>query len=245
MTPIPTPGEPGQVEQQSTNAPGSGQGDFDFAHAYNELRPEYTRTTQELSQARESLSEYESWMQALADPSTQAEALAALGFEVDTGSGAGADDEFVDPLEQELEQLRAQVSELQGARELEAGYAEEQQYLEQRDDFVGEAIGLIESQLAGQTPGFQFSEREEEILGNLAIAMENEQGVPDVQGAFDALYGNEGLLETNRQRWIDSKQSAYAAPLGQPIPEDRKPTNARERVAFIDERARALDLLRN
>lgn len=125
MTPIPTPGQPGQVEPQSTPAPDPGTSqDFDFAHAYNELRPEYTRTTQELGKARESLSEYESWMQALADPSTQAEALAALGFEVDTGSGAAPDDEFVDPLEQELEQLRAQVSELQGARELEAGQAE-------------------------------------------------------------------------------------------------------------------------
>lgn len=83
------------------------------------------------------------------------------------------------------------------------------------------------------------------MLGNLAIAMENEQGVPDVQGAFDALYGNDGVLETNRGRWIDSKQSAFAAPLGSPIPQDRKPSNSRERVAFIDERARALDLLRD
>ena len=74
---------------------------------------------------------------------------------------------------------------------------------------------------------FKFSQREEEALGNLAISMETDKGVPDVQAAYELIYGGEGVLETNRTRWIDSKRGAFSAPLGSTIPADQKPQNAR------------------
>lgn len=221
-------------------APDNGQADdggrqaFNFEQGYNQLRPEYTRTTQELSAAQERLSDYDAFMEALSDPDLRDDALASLGIELETG--AAPEDEFADPLEQEVHYLRSVVDELRQGRELEAATQEEQATLDMRDNFIGESISFIE-----QASEMKFDEHDEEVLGNLAIAMSGEDGVPDVQGAFNALYGEKGLLERQRQQWIDSKTGAYTAPLGQSIPADKRPTNRAERIDFVDRRLQALD----
>jgi hypothetical protein len=223
-TPAPDDGQAG----------GEGRQSFDFEQGYNQLRPEYTRTTQQLSEAQQRLSDYEAFMEAVSDPETQAEALASLGFEMDTG--AAPEDEFEDPLEQEVQYLRAAVDELRQGRELEAATQEEQAVLDARDDYIGQTLDYIES-----ARNMQFTPHDEEVLGNLAIAMSDDEGVPDVQGAFNALYGEEGLLERQRQQWIDSKMGAYTAPLGTTIPADKRPTSRAERIDFVDRRLQALD----
>lgn len=213
----------------------NGQGDeanggFNFEESYNQLRPEYTRTTQKLSAAEQRLSEYESFMEAISDPDTQAEALASLGFEMETGAATAAD-EFADPLQDEVNYLRSVVEDLQQGRELEAATREEQAVLELRDDFIGQALGYIEEQTK-----MKFDAKDEEVLGNLAIAMTGEDGVPDVQGAYNVLYGEEGLLERQRAQWIDSKVGAYSAPWGTTIPTDKRPGNRNERIEYVDQR---------
>jgi hypothetical protein len=235
-------GEP--APQQGTSGQeqaGQQGGQFDFERGYNELRPEFTRTTQELSSTRSRLSEYEQLFAALhdSDPEVQRSAMEALGLATDTGSPGSAPagtDEFVDPLEQEVQQLRSVVDELRSARELEAAEAEEAALTEMRDEYIGEAIGLIESQV-----NIKFTEREEEVLGNLAIAMVDEKGMPNVQGAYNILYGEDGVLETNRARWIASKTGAAMPPMGTTIPADQKPTTKAQRIAYVDERMRAID----
>lgn len=229
-----TPGQAGQGGTPEANA-------FDFERGYNELRPEYTRATQELGTFRERLSEYEQLFEALhdSDPEVQAQAMAALGLELDTGSPESATpgaDEWVDPLEEELQTVKAQLDELRSARELEASERETEHLADLRDDYIGEAISYIEDSLK-----VKFTEREDEALGNLAIAMADEDGVPDVQSAYSLLYGDEGVLETNRKRWIDSKTGAAIPPLGTSIPADQRPKTARERVNYMDERMRALE----
>lgn len=219
-----------------------GQGDeanngFNFEESYNQLRPEYTRATQKLSVVEQRLSEYESFMEAISDPETQREALASLGFEMETGAEPAAD-EFTDPLEAEVERLRSVVDELQQGRELEAATREERANLELRDDFIGSALSYIEEQTHTK-----FDAKDEEVLGNLAIAMTGDDGVPDVQGAYNVLYGEEGLLERQRAQWIDSKVGAYSAPWGTTIPADKRPTNRSERIEFVDQRLMAQDRL--
>lgn len=226
-TPAPDAGTSGPEPNAQTG------GGFDFERGYNELRPEYTRTTQRLS-------EYEQLFEALhdSDPEVQKAAMDALGLELDTGSQGSArktDDEFVDPLEEEVKALRSVVDELHSARELEAAKARESELAELRDEFIGEAISFIE-----QNTNVKFNEREEEALGNLAIAMEKD-GTPDVQGAYNLLYGEAGVLETNRQRWIASKTGAPMPPIGTSIPADQRPTTKAERISYVDERMRALD----
>lgn len=220
-------------------APEPGQGPdegktFDFEQGYNQLRPEYTRTTQQLSEAQQRLSDYDAFLQALSDPETQAEALASIGFEMETG--APQDEEFTDPLEAEVQNLRSVVEELRQGRELEAASREEEDLLDVRDNYIGEYLTYIEGESQ-----MKFNDRDEEVLGNLAIAMADENGVPDVQGAFDTLYGDEGLLERQRSQWIDSKLGAYTAPMGTSIPADKRPTTRAERVDFVDRRLQALD----
>lgn len=230
-TPAP---DQGQVGQQTPAAPDQGQAQpsVNWEAQYNELRPEYTRATQRLS-------EYEQLFEALQDPEHQAEILSQLGLELDTGPGdEGIEDpdEWVDPLEQKYNELEQELEGLKSERELEAQQAQEEELLEMRDAYIDDALEYIADSL-----DLRFSEKEEEVLGNLAIAMA-EDGVPDVQGAYNALYGEgESVLEVNRQRWIDSKTGAIQAPRGAAVSADKRPTNRRERIAYIDERMRALE----
>lgn len=218
---------------------------FDFERGYNEIRPEFTRVTQENSQLRDSLSEYEGLFAALRDPDpeVQAQAVAALGFELDNGSQEETHqhDEFVDPLEEAVKSLTERFDRYESTASAEAATREQQRVHDMRDEYIGEAITFIEQQRSeGAEKPFRFSEVEEEVLGNLAIAMTGEDGVPDVQGAYNRLYGTDAFLETNRARWIDTK-TAVAPPAGTSVPADRKPQTRAERIAYIDERVAALD----
>lgn len=233
-----TPGAAGQGGNEGAPADG-GQGP-DFERSYNELRPQYTRATQELGTTRERLSEYEQLFESLhdPDPEVQRAAMDALGLEpADTGStGSGREEEFVDPLEKEVQELRTWREQEEQRRELEERSREDERLAALRDDYIGDAISLIEKEAQ-----VKFNKREEEALGNLAIAMPDDQGVPDVTAAYDLLYGSEGVLETNRQRWIETKTGAAQAPLGRSIPVDQRPKSAGDRIAYIDKRMQALD----
>jgi hypothetical protein len=231
------PAPAGQAPESNEAPEGTSQ-EFDYRQSYESLRPEYTRATQELSQATERLSEFEGLFEALHDPDRQAEALALLGFEpAETGTpNEDLTEEWSDPLEKEIQELRETVSELTSQRELEAEKAEQEQLIEMRDSYIGDAIGIIEEQT-----GRKFSEEQERVLGNLAIANETEDGVPDVQTAFNLLYGESGIVEQERSAWIDTKTGAPLAPGGRPSPALEKPKTASERAAYVDERMRALE----
>lgn len=227
-------------------APGEGAGQgFDYQQGYNQLRPEFTRATQDLAESRERLSDYEQLFQALHDDdeSIRLQAMEALGLDAPAGpQGTGTDDdEFVDPLEKTVTELRSEVEELRSAREQEAQEREQAQLIELRDEFIGEAVSFIEEEQRKSNAAFKFTQAEETTLGNLAIAMVDKDGMPDVQGAYNLLYGDEGFLETNRQRWVDTKSGAAQAPGGRTVPTAQRPTNAKERIAFVDERMRALE----
>lgn len=239
---MPDQNTPGFAGQGGEAAPATGgdKGGVDYERAYGELRPEYTRTTQELAQYRDRLSEFEGLFEALhdSDPEVQAAAMEALGLEpADAGSqGPTGTEEWVDPLEKEVEDLRRWRAEVEAAREQEASERSNQELEALRDDYIGEAVSLIEESLSTNGKPFKFSEREEEVLGNLSIAMPDQDGLPDVRAAYSALYGDQGLLEVNRERWIDTKEGAPQAPLGTTIPADRKPRTRADRVAWADER---------
>lgn len=230
---------PGNGQGEPTGAPDNGQG-FDFERSYNELRPQYTQATQRLS-------EYEGLFAALhdPDPAIQAEAAQILGldFVEDTGapSGGNDDDEWNDPLESKVAELEEVIQDLRQRSELEASAKEEQELIDLRDNYIGESIGAIEASLSGNGQRFQFSDKEEETLGNLAIAMADQDGIPDVQGAYERLFSAEGIIESRLQQRIESKRNAAIPPLGVTIPADKKPQTAAERRAYIDERWRQLN----
>jgi hypothetical protein len=233
--------DPGTSPEVNPDAPEGGQGveEVDWSvrgpeiqRSYDELRPRWTQDTQRLS-------EYEQLFEALSDPEQQAEVLQRLGFELDTGAEPKEDvslDEFEDPLEKQVQELTETVTELRSARELEAEEREQNELVSLRDDYIGEAIDFIE-----QETGKKFSEKAEEVLGNLAIQMERDDGVPDVQAAYNVLYGKEGILEDERSGWIQGKTGAVQAPRGSSAPAIKKPQTAGERVQYFDERLRAAE----
>lgn len=234
---------PGSGTSGTTEAPGqpSGQG-FDFERAYGEIRPAYTQATQRLS-------EYESLIAGLHDPDPEVQAQAAqlLGLEFAEETGAPPtttpaveEEEWEDPLEKRVEELSGIVSELRERGELEANQKADEETLDLRDEYIGESITAIEEQLSQGGKPFKFSDQEEEVLGNLAISMADDDDIPDVQGAYEALLGDSGIFETRFQQRIESKRGAAQAPLGTSIPADKKPRNAEERIAYMDERWRAM-----
>ena len=232
-----TPGAPESGTSATAGAPGEpGQG-FDYESAYANLRPEYTRTTQRLSEYEQLFSDLHN-----PDPEIRAEAAQLLGLEFAEETGAPAtpapgttDNEFVDPLEEEVKTLREQVAELRQRSELEASRVEEQRTLDLRDEYIAGTIDFIT-----ESTGQKFSEAEEEVLGNLAIAMADDDDVPDVQGAYQRLYGEQGVIESRLQQRIESKTGAALPPLGTSIPADKKPKTAEDRINYMDERWRQL-----
>jgi hypothetical protein len=226
------PGDSGQGQETGS--------EFDYRQGYEHLRPEFTRATQELSEVRNSLSEYEQLFEAArsSDPEVQAQALEALGLELDTGSPAPTPaevDEFVDPLEEELKTVRSELDELKTARELEASEAEQARLEALRDDYIGQSISEIEEGLKpSYGDNFKFTEKEEVAIGNLAIQLAGDNEVPDVKAAYELIYTD--VLEANRERWISSKTGAAVPPAGTTIPTEQRPKTPREQAAFIDER---------
>lgn len=241
-------GTPGDGTSANPETPDEGQVDWEArarqaeadARSYQELRPRWTQDTQRLS-------EYEQLFEALQDPETQAEAISALGFELDTGAQPDAApeadlSEWDDPLEKEIQALKGTVDELRSQRELEAEQREEQELIELRDEYVGEAITHVENGLKEQNPNFKGFEPEDEVvLGNLAIVMEREDGVPDVEGAFNALYGKDSVVERAFATRVARRQGIPQAPGGTSAPAFKKPTNARERAQLFDERLAAAE----
>lgn len=239
--------DPSQTANPETGqgAPGeAGQGDEHplewYREQYEQIRPEYTRATQARSAAEERASQYEALFEALSDPEQAPEILRELGYEMDTGEEPEGqvtpDDEFVDPLEAKVAELEQLAQHIQSEREQEAQSAEEERILNLRDEYIDSAI----KHLQDQEGTAELDDDDVEVLGNLAIVMADAEGVPDVLGAYNRLYGEKGLLENHRQRWIDTK-NAFPAPLGQSGSSEKRPTNRRERVQFLDARMRALD----
>ncbi|MGH9960427.1 MAG: hypothetical protein ACREBC_25445 [Pyrinomonadaceae bacterium] len=238
----PDPNVANPEADQAVPAEPSGQDPEWYRQQYEQLRPEYTRTTQERSQLQDRVSQYESLFEALQDPEQAQEILAELGYEMDAGEEPGTGevpdpDEWADPLEAKVAELEQLAEAFQAERDQEAQSAQEQELLDLRDEYIDDAIAYINSQPS--TP--DLTEDEQEILGNLAIAMVDEEGVPDVVSAYNRLYGEGGVLETNRSRWISTKHGALPAPLGHAGSSEKRPTNRKERVAYLDSRMRSLD----
>ena len=226
---------PGAAGQGGNEAPGSGQG-FDFERAYGELQPEFTRRSQRLS-------EYEGLFAALHDPDPEVQQAAAdyIGLELvpeETGAPAPpasgtSEEEWEDPLEKEVQELRATVAELRQRSELEDTRQQAAETEELRDDYIDQNLELIEQQM-----GRKLKPQEDEVIGNLAIAMEDEDGVPDVMGAYQRLYGDDGVLEAVREQWIETKTSAGQAPSITALKAEKKLDTPAQRIDYIDRRAR-------
>jgi DNA gyrase/topoisomerase IV subunit A len=159
----------------------------DYEKRYTDLRPEYDRNQQRLS-------EYEQFIGHLRDPETQAEALQALGLQLEEDEEP-EDDEYDDP-EERLE------AELEGVKEYLAEQQQAQQFAEHQErevDYVDDAITELEDE-----ESIELSDKEFGVVVRLADTMRDENGWPDVRAAWEALGG---ISEAQRKRYVESKKA--------------------------------------
>jgi hypothetical protein len=184
-------------------APGTAQEqpqDVDWKQRYDNLQPEYTRTTQRLTEleSREQLFEIALTSE---DPDTQRQALERLGFELPPEEDPeGPEPIYDDPVE-ELRAQQQQLEERLNQTDTSQREAAQFDYLSDYIDEQVEELGI--NQLDDAT--------QEWILGR-AMDMPVQQppgspvpAVPDVKGAFEAFQ----TWETERQRqWARGKRGA-------------------------------------
>lgn len=192
---------------------------IDYEKRYNDLRPEFDRTTQELAQLRE-------FRESLADPSRQADVLRDFGIELadDEPGEEDADDVFRDP----------RVDQLIAEREQERAAAQQQQAYEGFVVDTMEQVDALEREL-----GEEFSDDEVDLLLDLREAAARRG--QDV--AIKDVYQNRlnQVFETRRQKYVQSKRAPQASKVGQAAADDgnRLDVDDRpERVRRMTERLR-------
>ncbi len=175
---------------------------------YQNLQPAYTQATQEAAQ-------YRQFVESLTNPETQAQALDALGLQIQEEEEEYEDDsEYIDPTEQRLEQVEAFLVQQQEAAESEVWIEAEQQ-------FEAERIAELQSQ-----EGREFSDTELQLLLSTAEANRKPDGEPDFELALAAL-GD--AYETRQKRYAESKK-AQAPQIGTAGEDKFNVRNSEERL---------------
>lgn len=146
---------------------------------YDDLRPEYTRATQEAARLREEKEAAEQQAYAYQiyattdDPDLKRQAAEALGLETEQ---APQED---DP----LSSLNARVEKFEKWQEEQTRVAAEQAENERIGTLIGERITALVNE-----SGDEYSESEMKVLYGLALLETDEQGNPDPQAAWDLFH---------------------------------------------------------
>jgi hypothetical protein len=160
--------------------------EVNWEQRYTDTQAAFTRASQEAAALRAEQERLQS------DPDAQREFLARLGYEVEQ-----PDQGFQDPTAAELAALRQQVSELSGWRD---NLTAEQQQAQQ----LQVINASVEEQFRSTAPDLDPATREWVETRALGMAP-REDGMPDIQGAFQAFVA----WETERQKsWAQTKRSA-------------------------------------
>lgn len=189
--------------------------------AYKQLQGDYTRKRQADSQAareaQERAEQYEALFSALENPETQAEALAALGFDLEQADGPGLvenpelDPHQIQQVMSEWEQFKAQQQE-----------QEMSQYLESMEQELFSEIDAKTKHLGG------LPETVRDAIFDHALAIElTEDGQVDVARAVKDF--EDDVFSWAQERYVNSKREAAQAPAG---------SSGQAKVDMADEGAR-------
>lgn len=158
-------------------APDTGTPGIDYEQRYNDLRPKFDQTAQEAAQLRQR------WEQLQSDPETQRQFLQSLGYEVEE-----PDQGYADP----NEDLRQKLAELETWKDnLTAEQAQAQQ-LQRLEQSVNEQFTAI--------PDLNPADREWVEDRALTRLPPREDGMPDVQAAYQALVERDNRLLSERAK---------------------------------------------
>lgn len=170
-------GPPAEPTEGSTPA-------SDYEQRYNDLRPQYDRTHQRLS-------EYERFIEALSDPEQQAAALRAFGIELEDDEQYDFDEEpdWEDRFERIESVLQDQATQ---AQEAEAAQYEEQ---------------WLDLELDRLDPKEEWPESYVDKVVRLSYSFADEEGIPDLEAAHASLQQE---FEAQRKNWVASKRAPQA-----------------------------------
>jgi hypothetical protein len=180
--------------QQDTGQDTPQEASVNWEERYNNLHPEYTRATQQLSEYEQVLD-----LARQGDP----QALGLLGLELEEEDGEDTFDFEDDP----VQGLQSKVEALEARLAQEDEQTQAQQYLEAEIDFVNQRLGEVNEQAKKDT-GSELSQEAIQAVGDLSRTdrFRKEDGEPDVQGAYQFLF--QTLLPQQREAWVQSKKTA-------------------------------------
>jgi len=188
-----TPSTPEETPETSASDGQSQDESVDWAKRYNDLRPEFDRTTQRLSQ-------YEQVVNALQDPDLRDDALSALGIELD--EEAEEYDDPVDAMNSKFSALEQKLAEQEETRESE-------RYEQAEEKFIAQGLDGI-----AKRENAEISETQRELISQLATRddFRLDDGEPDLDRAYKTLNGfakevREGHLKTKKAPRIPDGQS--------------------------------------
>ena len=186
-----TPNESGPEETQDTRQEVP---ENDYEKRYNDLRPEYDRTRQEVAQLRQ----FQEAARGAFGPEVQAQVLRQIGLDLD-------DVEDFEDRENESEEDR--VARLEQWKSEFEQQQQEQLLAQQEEEYLVSEIEALEKEA-----GREFSDEELTLIARAAQASRLENGDPDVKGAYELLTG---VSKSAREQYVNSKK-APKAPVGSP-----------------------------
>ena len=178
-----TPEAPGNEAPQGTPSESPAH---DWEQRYNSLRSEFDSRNQRYSQ-------YEQFVQNLSNPETQAEALRALGLEIEDDDLP--DDDYDDP-EDRWEQ---RFNQIEGYLSQQAAEAQQREIADLESQYLDQELKGIE-----KDENVKLSAKEKEAVESLGHKLRDEDGVPDYQQAYKLLAE---AADARQARYRESKKS--------------------------------------
>jgi hypothetical protein len=212
-TPDTGPTEAG-IEQQPT------QQEIDWAKRYSDLQPEYTRTTQEAAQLRRQNELYQSLLYA-EDPDTRRQAAQELGIELDDEPDPNEGQQYLTREEWQTFQNAQRQQEQQ--RQEEQGVQQIEQYMDTQLDTLG-----VPEHLQGIIKADAVFNRDP-----------NDQGLPDIKGAFDHFLGE--VRKAEQKEWAKTKRTHHISSVGQAGTQQPNLDDDQQRQAWMAQQLADLD----
>jgi len=157
-----------------------------YEQRYNDLRAQYDRIHPRYSQ-------YETFISNLTNPETQAEALRALGLEIEDDEEDEVSDDPTEALAERLDQFESYLTQ-------QAQQAEQAEIKELEAEWLSKSLSEIE-----KSENVKLSDKERKAIENLGHSVRDEDGIPDYEAAFK-LFSE--ASEASRERYLKSKDSA-------------------------------------
>lgn len=242
------PGAPDQSQQSSgaesftdfdpSEIPSEGVSADWLKERYGQMQKDYSQKTMDIAETRRAKEEYEGIVQAIrdGDPQTRRSILSQLGidqqaaleaFELEMAEAeapAAQEPEFDD-----LDFKDPRVDTLLQEREAEKAERAEQAQQAEAEHYADEVGGRMEEDLKAAFGGKEPEEEVAEWIFSRAIEHPDQQGEPDVPGAVQAW---NGVLDKQRQEWLDSRQGPRATTPGIPGTERFDPSTKAGRDAI-------------